>query len=278
MSALDSSELRTLYDLSEAADVGLRFEEFTRQLAAVAARFLPADASSAQKVGFYRKLHLKDFALARACSGGSAVAWECFVARFRGRLYAVAVAVARNEPVARELSESLVGDLFVSGGGKSKLASYSGRGSLDGWLKALVTHAYVDRYRSERRWVSLEDRIDILRTSCVGDDGNLSEADPRLNVAIHDAFFQRAPEDRFLLAAYFFDGSTLAEIAGVLGVHEASVSRRLHRVLADLRKSIRHHLQKNGMSLRQIDESLRSEQVELSVDVRGLLFRGLAGE
>lgn len=126
--------------------------------------------------------------------------------------------------------------------------------------------------------LSLEERADILKTLCVCGDTVPGETDPRLNRAIQQAFCQCDPQERFLLTAYFFDQWTLKEIATALGVHESSASRRIDRLLRELHRRIDHHLQKTGMSARQIEELFRAETWDLSVDVRGLLLRGWVRE
>jgi RNA polymerase sigma factor (sigma-70 family) len=275
-------DLRELYELSEAKQVDLGVTPFGEALAAVGQRFLHPNATRAQQVAFYRQLHLRDFALAQACSCGNAAAWECFVERFKSGLYGAALVIAKNESVARDLSDSLAGDLFVSdkpsGEQRSKLASYSGRGSLERWLKALLTHAYIDNYRSRQRIVSLENRFDLLRTLCASQDLHQPDPDPRLNLAIQAAFSQRTSEERFLLSAYFFDAWTLAEIAKALGVHESSASRRLNRIVKELRRSASRYLHAAGMSTRQIEESFIASILDLSIDLRELLVRGFARE
>ncbi len=283
MDTLSLSDWRWLYQLSEAHDLGLSLTAFREALRAVAEKFLPGDATHSQQKAFYEKLHLQDFALAQACSGGHAIAWERFLQRFQGRLYAAALVIVKEEKRARDLADSLAGALFVTQqppaeGPSSKLASYSGRGSLEGWLKAFLTNTYLDRYRGERRMVSLEQQTDILKTLCVCPDTVPGEADPRLNRAIQRAFWHCGPQERFLLIAYFFDRWTLKEIATTLGIHESSVSRRLDRLLRELRRSINRHLQKTGMSSRQIEEIFRAETWSVSVDLRGLLSRGWVRE
>ena len=39
----------------------------------------------------------------------------------------------------------------------SKLASYTGRGSLEGWLRTVLSQEYVNRYRRTKRLVSLDE-------------------------------------------------------------------------------------------------------------------------
>lgn len=264
------SEVQELYETSEAKDAGLDFEAFREALEAVGQRFLSVNAAGPKKIAFYRTLHLNDFALAQSCSLGNSAAWERFVELYSGRLYAAAMIITKNKSVAKELSGSLAGELFVSRG--VKMASYSGRGSLEGWLKALLTHTYVDKYRSQRRTVSLEQRLDLLRTLCVSQPADRKTGDSRLNRAIEEAFLQCTPEERFLLTAYFFDGRTLASLAQLLGIHESSASRRLDRIVRELRRNVARNLQRTGMSARQIKECCSAESWEPSIDLRALLL------
>lgn len=265
-----------LYDASESKSIGLSFADFAQCLVDLGRGGPGLGITGPQALDFYWKLHLRDLALAQACSRGIPVAWERFMRRYRDRLYAAALVLTKDDSVARELSDSISGDLFVTitdaGEARvSKLASYTARGSLDGWLKAVLTHTYLDRYRSERRIVSLERHLDSLKSFLVTEGGERATADPRLNDAIKEAFLECPPEKRFLLAAYFFDDRTLAEIAAMLGVHESTVSRRLNRTLHELRSSIARSLRKRGMTMRQIEESLQIDVRSLSLNVRGLL-------
>lgn len=283
MEILPPSDWQRLYQVSEAQEIGLNLVAFREALIAVAEKQLPAQATGSQQKAFFEGIHLKDLALAQACSLGNAIAWERFFQRFQEWLYAAALLLAREEETARELADSLAGDLFVTEQAVhenrlSKLATYSGRGSLEGWLKALLTHTYVDRYRSQRHVVSLEQRIDILKTLCVRQDVDRQQTDPRLSWAVEQAFCQCNSQERFLLTAYFFDRWTLKEMAITLGVHESSVSRRMDRLLRELRRSIRGSLQRAGMSPAQIKELFQAEPVSVSIDLRKLLLRGLARE
>lgn len=276
-------DLRELYGLSEGETVGLSLEAFSDALEAVGERYLPANATYRQRISFYRKLHLRDFALAQSCARGSPAAWERFLERFSSRLYAIAMVISKSEQIASDLSGSLAGYLFANGKpseeeSSSKIVSYSGRGSLEGWLKALLTNMYIDRYRSESRVVSLEHPLDILKSLYASPAAERRGTDPRLGMAIQAAFLERPPGERFLLAAYFFDNWTLAKIAIALGIHESSVSRRMERILRKLRRTIKLRLQNMGMSPGQIEESLNEERWDLSIDIRGLLLSGLARE
>ncbi len=266
-----------LYKTAEGEEVGLSFVDFTQCLLDLGRNEFGPGVRKSQVADFCKKLHIKDLALAQACSRGSAVAWDRFLHRYRNRLYAAALVLARDESVAGELVDSLSGDLFgcasaATGTRRSKLASYTGRGSLDGWLKAVLSHTYVDRYRSEQRTVSLDRHLESLKSFCISEAAEINIADVRLNEAIKEAFLHCDPEKRYLLAAYFFDNRTLAEIARTLGVHESTVSRRVNQTLCELRNGITRSLRRQGMAKPQIEELLRTDVRNVSFDVRGHLF------
>jgi RNA polymerase sigma-70 factor (ECF subfamily) len=92
-----------------------------------------------------------------------------------------------------------------------------------------------------------------------------------LEQAVEGALNSCEAEDRLLLAAYYLDGRTLLEIARVLGVHEATVSRRLKRVCEEIRKQVVKNLQSAGMGRRAADEALGTDLRDLGVNLKRLL-------
>ena len=62
--------------------------------------------------------------------------------------------------------------------------------------------------------------------------------DSRLESATDAALAALSSEERMVLAAYFLDGRTLAEIARMLGVHESTISRKVDKLAKSLRKKI----------------------------------------
>ncbi len=109
----------------------------------------------------YASLRVEELALARACAAGQERAWEVFMTRYREKLYDIAAYIAKESSAARELADSLYADLYGTttrdGQRVSKLASYTGRGSLEGWLRTVMAQEFVNRYRRQRRLVSLEE-------------------------------------------------------------------------------------------------------------------------
>ena len=117
--------------------------------------------SLSQYRSFYTSLRIEDLALARACAAGNERAWERFLIRYREKLYDIAGYITKESSSARELADTLYADLYGmsarDGQRVSKLASYTGRGSLEGWLRTVLAQEHVNRYRKQRRLVSLDE-------------------------------------------------------------------------------------------------------------------------
>jgi DNA-directed RNA polymerase specialized sigma subunit len=133
-------------------------------------------------------------------------------------------------------------------------------------------------YRAQRHVVSLDERLMVLGSACFSlppaQDSAGSANTAILQAAVEEALSAQTAEQRFLLASYFFDGRTSADIGRSIGVHESTVSRRLDQTLKDLRTRIKRNLCKCGMSSRQVVESFQNEGYEIPSDIRGLLLQG----
>lgn len=273
--------LAKLWRESSAELFGFSYCDFTQLMMEVASSSHscedPLDpVSSAQLGTFFVSIRVKDLVLARACAMGDERAWEKFLTDYRENLYCAAYAITKQDAAGRELADSLYAELFgVSvreGQRQSKLASYTGRGSLGGWLRSVLAQCYVDEYRKTRRLVSIEDQDTELLTampetsSIHGDLHRESLAE-----SIGAVLSQLAAEDRFLLHAYHLDGRNLADIARLLDVHESTVSRRLKRLGKSLRKQILKHLESCGLSRRAAEEALSGDVRDINVNVRRLL-------
>lgn len=260
-----------LYEHARAGQYGLSLAAFEEILSRIQSRCC-ADASSSEAAQFLRGLQIEDLALAHGCAAGNERAWEVFLTRFRARLYEVAYAIARDESRGRELADGLYADLYGTsvrdGQRVSKLASYSGRGSLEGWLRTVLAQEFVNRYREHSRLVSLEEEEEGGSQFAARQTEEIALADPRVNSSVDAALAELDVEERFVLASYYLDGRKLNEIGRTLGVHESSISRRLDKITAKLRKRVLHHLEASGMSRRQAQEALEADVRDLTVDVR----------
>jgi RNA polymerase sigma-70 factor, ECF subfamily len=275
------SLLDELWQASGAGQWGLEREQFDRiaLLAGIGQNFgceAGATATHDQQAGFFRELKLVDLVLAKACAAGNDRAWEQFMSLYSQPLTRAAIAISGSETVGRDLADAFYAELYglptCVGQRRCPLDSYRGRGSLLGWLRATLAQRFVDHYRRTLREESLEGRaIDAAAPDSV------AQAEPAMLVALSaavQATLRHQPaEDRFLLSAYFLDGRTLAEIGKLMGVHEATISRRLRRTTESVRMQLLRNLEKSGMSRKAAEEALGSDprDVDLKMDMKKLL-------
>jgi RNA polymerase sigma-70 factor, ECF subfamily len=270
--------LAELHAKGDCEKIGLSREALTEILCEIGAKQAPPSASDSEVRIFFLSLRIDELALARACAAGSDPAWVVFMARYREKLYLSALRIAREDSAARDLADTLYADLYGTttreGRRVSKLASYSGRGSLEGWLRTVLAQEYVNRYRRTKRLVSLEEESEEGIQFRAPDPEPVAPADNRLAQATDEALGFLSGEDRMILSAYYLDERTLAEIARMLGVHESTISRKLDKLAKSLRKQIVAALGQRGMSRQQAEEALEVDVRDLQVDIR----RSLAQE
>ena len=263
--------LQELFEKSQAARYGLNLEGFEVILEQVAVKYAPG-AGPPQKVQLWRELRLEELALARGCACGHEYAWQVFLTRYREKLYDIARGITKEDSSARDLADSLYADLYGMGEKEgrrvSRLNFYMGRGSLEGWLRTVVAQEFVNRYRKQKRLVSLEEESEEGIQFASTESFTPQSTDLRLDQATDDALGQLAPEDRLILGAYYLDDRTLTEIGRMLGVHESTISRRLEKLLKAVRKQVMANLQTRGMNRGQAEEALESDVRYLTVDVR----------
>jgi RNA polymerase sigma-70 factor (ECF subfamily) len=277
--AIPESVCARLYRQAGAERFGLARRDFAGVLQEVATKYLPRDASPSQVLELLTNLRIEELALARACARGNEAAWEVFLNRFREKLYNAAYSIIPEDSAARDLADSLYADLYgtrtADGRRVSKLDSFTGRGSLEGWLRAVLAQEYVNRYRRQQRLVSLEERTEAGVQFQAEEPDPAQALDSRLEEATDQALASLAAEDKFILASYYLDGRTLADLARLLGVHESTVSRRLERIAGSTRKAILAGLRKRGMSSKEAEQAMEVEISEFSLDVRRRLVEGI---
>jgi RNA polymerase sigma-70 factor (ECF subfamily) len=274
--AVASEMLAELHAKAGCEQIGLTRESFSTILCEVGTKHGPSSEDEART--FFLSLRVDELALARACAAGENSAWEVFLTRYREKLYLSALRIAREDSAARELADTLYADLYGTttreGQRVSKLASYTGRGSLEGWLRTVLAQEYVNRYRRTKRLVSLDEESEEGVQFRAPDPQPITPSDNRLARATDEVLAGLPAEDRMVLSAYYLDDRTLAEIARMVGVHESTISRKLDKLAKSLRKQIVAALTKGGMSRRQAEEALEVDVRDLQVDIR----RSLAQE
>jgi RNA polymerase sigma-70 factor (ECF subfamily) len=274
---LSGLEIHELCREAEADSVGLHEDELASVLLTIGVKYNyglpPGSVTTPPRIAdFWRSLQLQDLALAHACALGRESAWQLFMTRYRDTLMQAAIGMTSSVARGRELADSLYADLFGltdrDGNRRSPLTYYSGRGSLKGFLRATLAQRNVDDHRRTKRETPLA--TDELPAESPGATPT-AEMLSRLSQALSMTFGRLVEEDRFLLSAWFLDRRTLLEISRVLGVHEATVSRRLQRLTARLHDGLLENLQASGLSKAAAEEALDIDPRDLDVNLRLLL-------
>jgi len=271
---LPPSLIHELWVTAEAESCGLSQEQFSTALASIGAKVnynLPPGSlpDPAQKAAFF--LHLLELALAQACALGHEAAWEVFLRRYRASLVQTAISITGSATLGQDLADSLYAELYglrqSEAERRSPLASYTGRGSLVGWLRTTLVQRFRDHHRRTHRESPLDDLDSPAPAPAVSSPSNL----PQLTAAVARTLRGIEAEDRFLLSAYYLDRQTLLQIAQTLAVHEATISRRLKRLADNLRKQLIENLLSGGLSKAAALEALGTDPRDIEINLRNLL-------
>jgi RNA polymerase sigma-70 factor (ECF subfamily) len=265
-----------LWRVAGAALVEVSKAEFAEALETIGARdnfgLDPGkQVSERQREMFWRALHLEELAIARGCALGRESAWRRFLAQYREQLTRAAVEMTGSAALGEELASALYSELFglTEREGKrwSPLLRYSGRGSLMGWLRAILAQRRVNQYRKLGRETALGE---IEPAAAVSEQLEIERLED-LRVAIKMTLSEVSAEERFLLSAYYLDEHTLHEMSRILRVHEATVSRKLKRATERLRKQLLRTLRARGLSRRAAEEALGTDPRDVDLNLHKLL-------
>lgn len=235
---------------------------------------------------FFLTIKTSELCLVMGCERGDEAAWLDFDTGYRQGMHAAARALTRDDAEAEDLTQSLMGDLYgvrLDGDQRSsKFQHYSGRGSLGGWLRAVVYQCFIDRKRRTTRLEQAGEADEFERLAARVENPLVTPAarpdqieDDRLRHATEEALAQGLAaldeRDRLLLNYYFFKALTLKEIGVLMRVHEATISRWLQRALKQARQKTEQILQRDyGLRRAEVTECLQLA-AESEIDVRRLL-------
>lgn len=238
---------------------------------------------------FLDGLRADDLCLVVACESGDEAAWNDLMGRYRTTVLSAARGASASESEAEELAQSVWAELYglrlrADGRPSGKLAYYSGCGSLGGWLRAVVGQLGVDRHRRTSRLVQTEEASDFDRLASEDDHGRdgfqvarppdperalaETEAAQVVHAALARVIGELETEDRLLIKLYYFDGLRLREAGAVLGVHEATASRRLTRLHTEIRQRVESLLvSAHGWTRQEVARTLANVATHLDVDL-----------
>lgn len=273
---------------------GLTAAEVAARLQKTTEKYLLAYApeSSDEEIrNFLELLNEADLCLVLACEKGSETAWEHFVAQFTPSVRQTARKIAPSAEAAEDLASTIWAELYGlrikdDGSRSSKLLYYSGRGSLGGWLRAVVSQTAIDIYRRESRFVQIEEERELDTAAEHADDqksANLFQTAPSPEDELSDKKTLRdiadalktsvdalKSEDKLLVKLYYFDNLNLKQAGAALGFHEATASRRVARIHKDLRAAVEKNLLSKGWTQGDLATALNAAAEKLNTNLEKL--------
>lgn len=244
----------------------------------------PGPSAEARKtaVDYLSSLNANDLCLAAACAKGDDRAWEDFFREYRSYLLSVARTMTQDAGAAEQLADSTFAELYglreTAGARVSKFSFYSGRGSLRGWLRAVVFQLSADHHRQTSRLVQTEEPEEMDRLAHAAEKPPIKSTTDldfvrdryrdAVAQALRRAIADLESRERLLLAYYYYDEMTLRDIGLLFDVHEATISRWLTKVQKHVRKLVEKSLARDhSFNRREVAEAieLAAEQLDLTV-------------
>jgi RNA polymerase sigma factor (sigma-70 family) len=154
------------------------------------------------------------------------------------RYHAMAYALALRITTETGLAEDVVQDSFL--GVWRNAARYAeAKGSVRGWLLAIVRHRAIDALRRQRNGVALGDESEEVLPAALTLPDIWPEVSGRLDAQqIRRALTYLPPAQREAIELAYFDGLTQREIADRTGAPLGTVKSRMRLGLGALREQI----------------------------------------
>ena len=163
-----------------------------------------------------------DMEIVRRVQAGDAEAFGELVNRYSGRIYALALAMVRDAQRAEDVTQ----ETFIRA--YEHLGGFRGASAFATWLYRAVGECRRRAY----------DRIDA-ESCAVAEESSAGRFDEETVVRMRRALERLRPDERVLVALFYEEERSLAEIAQIMNLTLSNVKVRLHR----LRGRLRHYME-----------------------------------
>jgi len=247
-------------------------EDFAAEIAAR----LDKDAETV--TSFWEHLRPADLYLACGCARGISAAIEKFELTFGGEIGRTARRFERRGLAADDLHQLLRNKLFAAQPGEApKIASYTGQGFLQNWVRVTTTRTFIDatRPQADTPEIPIADELVAMLPE--------SGADPELELlkrqhldhfraAFAEAVGTLEASDRVVLRQHIVERLTIDQIGALYRTHRATAARRVVKAREALLAATRTALAKRlGLSEEQLESVLALIASRMDVSVERLL-------
>jgi RNA polymerase sigma-70 factor (ECF subfamily) len=225
------------------------------------------------------QLHVEDLYLAAACQLGEEGAVRRFVTEHLAQVPKYVARISTNPQVADEVQQDLAQRLLLAGGDQAasppKIASYNGRGPLDGWLAVSAQRSALNLVQRQRLGVP-DPRADLERALTESPDPELqvvkAELKGKFEEAMRAALRELSPRDRLLLRLSVVSGLSVRKLGEMHGVHASTAARWIERIRDQVLSSIQGALEATrGIDRGDLPSLVGLVRSRLELSLSGLL-------
>lgn len=220
------------------------------------------------------ELNAGDVLLAALCAAQDPAALALFERRHLGR---VALLVRRLDDTGKlgdEVTQALREKLFFSGpGARARILDFTGKGSLDAWLRAAAVRTALNLRRARGELWGFEPDAELADHVDLRPDPELALARAASKGAFAEVFgaalADLPPRDRAVLKLHYLDGLTTQQIAVIYGTHRITVTRWLvacrHRLLEATRRGLVSRFKLDALELESL---LRAAKASFDISLK----------
>lgn len=213
-------------------------------------------------------LHVAELYLARACAAGIPEALEILERDHLSRVREFAASVDSSPEFVNELKQRLRERVLVSDGeAPPRIATYSGRGSLGGWIRVAAVRLARDIARSDRATRAREDQLapEAIDPELAYLKQTYGSA---VSLAIQGALAAIEGDARMLLKLHYVDGLSIEQVGVAFGKSRATSARMLATARSSLLHGIRERLVATvGVRVEEADSLLAFVRSRLDVSL-----------
>lgn len=143
---------------------------------------------------------------------------QAFYTFFSSSMYAVCLRYSNTKEDAKDILQEGFVKVF------SKLDQFSGKGSLEGWMKKVFVNTALEHYRINKVY---QQQSDVSEAYSVATEAEAIGALTQQEILA--VMQQMAPGFRTILNMYAIEGYSHAEIADMLGISEGTSKSQLSR-------------------------------------------------
>jgi RNA polymerase sigma-70 factor (ECF subfamily) len=223
-------------------------------------------------------VHVEDLYLACGCAVGDSHALAELESRFFPEVGAYVRTIDPAPEFADEVRQVLRAKLLVRDGDEPpRIAEYTGRGPLAGWLRVASIRAAHDLQRKRKRFATL-DTGQAGRLRSRGPDPEVAYVMEHYGREFRDAFQKTLSalpaRERNILSLYFLDGMTSEAIGVFYRVHGSTVRVWIKRlrttILDETRRRLRERL---AVGRSELDSVMRAIRSDMDVSISRYLKR-----